>query len=85
MTKPRSLGQRLRRAGSAGVRREIITDWADTWLAEQQHIVQMLEQAIKTDDYGLYCRATGQLKTVTDKRFNGLLNAIKNMEIFCDD
>lgn len=70
--KHKSISQRLRSTQSIKIQREIITDWQNGWEIEQQVIIKRLEQAIKHLDYDELCKATGELKVITEKRFKGL-------------
>ena len=76
MTKRRSIGERLNRAKSLEVKQEVARDWAADWEREQKTLITQLQQAVKTDDYDQLCIVTGQLKAVTEKRFNALANVI---------
>tara|TARA_Y100000780_G_scaffold176831_1_gene161994 strand:- start:3058 stop:3315 length:258 start_codon:yes stop_codon:yes gene_type:complete len=76
MTKRRSIGERLNRAKSPEVKQEVARDWAADWAREQKLLIGKLEKAVKTDDYDQMCIVTGQLKAVTEKRFNALPNVI---------
>ena len=79
MTKRRSIGERLSRAKSPEVKQEVALDWAADWKREQKSLIAKLEQAVKTDDYDQLCIVTGQLKSVTEKRFNALQNVINKV------
>lgn len=83
--KRRSIGERLNRAKTAKVKQEIAVDWAANWHAEQQGLITRLEQAIKTDNFDELCIATGQLKTVTEKRFSALPNVITTLSTSEDE
>lgn len=79
MTKHRSIGERLRKARSPEARRQLLTDWAANWRADQMDIVRQLEDAIRAADHDALCSATGQLKAVTEKRFEGLTNLLRKL------
>lgn len=68
----RSISQRILTAGSAEAKRATAIEWADNWQTEHERLIQVLERAIRTDDYDLLCRTTGQLKAVGQKRFEAL-------------
>jgi len=79
MTQQRSINQRLNRAGSLTVKKEIALDWAISWRNEQSELMRKLGQAVKDDDFDALCIITGQLKAVTDKRFTALPNVIEHL------
>lgn len=79
-SKPRSITQRMDKAKSTGRKLEVIQDWTTNWEEEQFELITQLEQAIKNDDYDLLCRTTGQLKAVSDKKFNGLSHALEKLQ-----
>lgn len=58
---------------------EILTDWSGSWKAEQLGLITQLEQAIKADDYDQLCIATGQLKAMSNKRFDALPNIFSKL------
>lgn len=82
MTKRRSIGERLNRAKSPEVKQQAARDWVADWERDQKSLIAQLEQAVKTDDYDQLCIVTGQLKAVTEKRFNALPNVINNVSGF---
>ncbi len=77
MTNHRSISQRLRRAKSLKVKQLTALDWATNWQQEQLQLIALLEQAIKQNNYDQLCIATGQLKAVSNKRFDALNNVLK--------
>lgn len=83
MTKRRSIGERLKSARSPEAISATVTDWAADWRRDQMDIVRQLEQAIGDDpaamDWDDLCSATGQLKSVTEKRFDGLAGVIRRL------
>lgn len=79
MSKRRSIGERLQKARSPEVIAEIVTDWSADWRRDQMDIVRQLETAIQTMDYDALCSATGQLKSVTEKRFDGLAGVVRRL------
>lgn len=72
----RSIKDRIRRAKSNEVRREVLTDWAANWRSDQEDIVRQFERAVSRRDYDALASLTGQLKAVTEKRFEGLASVI---------
>lgn len=68
----KSISQRLRSARKVETKKEIALDWAQNWQEDHDDLIRKLERAIRTDDYDLLCRVTGQLKTVGQKRFEAL-------------
>ena len=77
----RSISQRLKKAKSIEVRREILRDWSAAWQREQMELIGQLEQAIKHDDYDALCIATGQLKAVSQKKFEALPRVIETLTV----
>jgi Golgi nucleoside diphosphatase len=75
----RSIGDRLKNSRSNTWQLEICNEWAIKWEKDQMNIVKMLEAAIRNNDYDNLCRATGQLKTVTKKRFSAIPNIFNNL------
>jgi lactate dehydrogenase-like 2-hydroxyacid dehydrogenase len=74
-----TISQRLQKAKRQSVKIEVAQDWAKNWQAEMFSLILDLEKAVSSDDYDAMCRATGQIKAVTIKRFDALpkvLNAI---------
>ena len=74
-----SISERLRKAKSIEAKRETLLDWRSNWLSEQLKIIKNIEHAINHDDYDTLCKSCWQLRTITNKRFNGLLNIINNL------
>lgn len=72
----RSISQRLKRAKSVESKQEAAQDWAANWQREQAGLIRDLEQAISNDDYDQLCIVSGQLKAVTEKRFDALPKVI---------
>lgn len=79
MTKRRSIGERLKSARSSEAIRETVTDWAADWRRDQMDIVRQFERAVQAMDYDALCSATGQLKSVTEKRFEGLAGIVRRL------
>ena len=72
----RSVSQRLKRAKSREAKQLTAINWATDWQQEQFELVALLEKAIKQSDHDKLCVATRQLKAVTNKRFEALLNVL---------
>lgn len=87
MTKHRSIGQRLKSARSPEALHATLADWAADWRRDQMDILRQLELAIGDDpeaiDYDALCSATGQLRSVTEKRFEGLVGVIRRLTDLC--
>lgn len=77
--KSRSIKERLQRAKNPDTQREIIEEWVESWHAEHCNLIARLEQAIKSDNYDELCIATGQLKTVHEKKFKAIPNIINTL------
>jgi hypothetical protein len=73
----KSISQQLRQYTTLARRQKVLAEWITSWQQDQFDLIKQLEQAIKTDNYDNLCIATGQLKEVTLKRFEGLNNVIK--------
>lgn len=71
-----SISQRLRRAKTIEVRREIVHDWIKNWESDQAEIVRSLGKAVKDRDFDLQCQLVGELKAVTEKRFLAFPNVV---------
>lgn len=74
-----SIGERLRKAGTLAVRREIAHDWARAWQDEHDQLIRNLERAVgqgRTTEAG---RWVGQIKTVAEKKFAALPNVIDKL------
>lgn len=82
--KHRSINQRLNRAKSLDTKREILTDWTANWKGEQLILIKQLEHAISNDDYDQLCIVAGQLKAVTDKRFDALPKIFDKLTVEAD-
>ncbi|MEW6708517.1 MAG: hypothetical protein AB1403_01735 [Candidatus Riflebacteria bacterium] len=74
MAQHRSIAQRLAKTNKPAIRREILNDWSLNWENDQLTTIHQLEQAIKNNDHALLCKSAGQLKAITEKRFDGLSN-----------
>lgn len=76
MAQHRSISNQLKRAKALDTKRKIAIDWAHRWHQEQAALIAQLGQAIKRNDFDAMCIITGELKAVTQKRFEGLLNVV---------
>lgn len=72
----RSISQRLAKAKALETKKEVALDWAANWAQEQDGLVKQLEAAVAKDDYDQLCRVTGQIKAVSQKRFEALPKVI---------
>ena len=83
LSKRRSIGERLKAARSPEARLETVTDWVADWRRDQMDIVRQLEQAIGDDpaamDWDDLSSATGQLRSVTERRFEGLAGLVRRL------
>jgi hypothetical protein len=75
----RALSEKLKNTNSKQYQLELSKDWSANWKEDQLGLVRMLETAIKTKSHDGLCIATGQLKTVTKKRFGALENAFDTL------
>ena len=83
--KERSITQKLKRAWSKERLSEISDEWIAAWKKEQSGLIDRLGAAIEKDDFDEQCIATGELRAVTNKRFAGLKNAVKEIIGRIDD
>lgn len=79
MSQNRSISQRLAKAKSPESKEEAALDWAQSWEREQLALIAKLEQGIKHDNYDDLCIATGQLKAVSNKKFEALPKVITKL------
>lgn len=70
--KHKSINQRLKTAKSLTVKQAILEKWALDWQFEQMMLIRNLEHAIRSNNYDQLCITTGQLKTVSQKKFEAL-------------
>ena len=67
MAPRRAIGERLRRAGTLAVRREISNDWAANWWRDHCETVRHIELALAHGDIDQAGRYLGQLKALSGK------------------
>ncbi|MBP1807000.1 hypothetical protein [Rubellimicrobium aerolatum] len=77
--KSRSIGERLSRAKSPEVRREIMADWIKDWERDQLAIVAELNQALDQRDWSQVSRGAGQLRAVTQERLGALQRILQRL------
>lgn len=85
MTKTRSIGERMQRAKSLPVRREIAHDWAVHWRRDHEATVRQLEIAVgqmRMADAGQY---VGQIKEALRKMHDALPGVIDRLTGDRDD
>ncbi|WP_217562823.1 hypothetical protein [Paenibacillus sp. GbtcB18] len=75
----KSIGQRLESAKSTISKEAAAFDWAASWKSEHEELVRQLERAVRTNDYDLLCKVTGQLKAVHEKKFEALPKVLENL------
>lgn len=73
----RSISERLSRAGSLSVRREIAHDWHASWRADHDAEIGAMERALQRGAVAEAGQALGRLKALSDKRFLALPNLIE--------
>lgn len=78
-TKRRTITQHIRRARSKERLLELAEKWINDWEAEQTGLIDRLGNAVARDDYDEECICTGQLRAITEKRFNGLKNSAREI------
>lgn len=74
--KRRSIGERLRRAGSIDVRVEIVQDWADSWRADHDATLRAVEKHLEQGDIDGAGQHLGRLKTLNAKAHDALPRVI---------
>lgn len=72
----RAIGERMRKAGSLKVRREVAQDWAANWLRDHTETLAKLERAIGAGRLGDAGQYLGQLKALNDKAMSALPRVI---------
>jgi len=80
MSRRRSIGERLARAGSSAVRREIVGDWADAWLADHARTLGPARSALRHGDLDEAERLLGQLDALMSKAATGMTAVVAAME-----
>ena len=72
MSKRLSISQRLKKARSPKARAEVLNDWVADWEEAQWHLLEQIEEALRTRNYDAACIAAGAFKNQIEKRFDGL-------------
>ena len=72
MSKHLSISQRLKKARSPKARAEVLNDWVADWEEAQWHLLEQIEEALRTRNYDAACIAAGAFKNQIEKRFDGL-------------
>lgn len=75
----RTITERIKRARTKERLLELTAEWVDKWETEQVELIRRLGNAIANDDYDEECICTGQLRAITEKRFTGLRNSVKEL------
>ena len=76
MPSHRSISERLHRAGTIAVQREIAHDWATSWQSDHADTLTQLERAIGRGDIARAGQIVGQIKALDAKRFGALPGVI---------
>lgn len=79
--KHKSISQRLKTAKSIDTKKLVAQDWATNWQAEQTALIDMLGKALHKNNFDELCIAVGQLKAVTQKKFEGLTKVIEILSL----
>lgn len=79
MSQHRSIKQRLQKAKSIIAKKDTIDEWVLSWSSDQSYVIKILEAAIRAKDWDKVCIATGQIKSITEKRFEGLQSVIDHL------
>ncbi|WP_290684709.1 hypothetical protein [Haematobacter sp. UBA3484] len=77
-----AIRERLRKAKSLAVRREIAHDWLANWLQHYDLTIRSLDNAVSRGEMQEAGRILGQLKALNDKRFGAMPNLIDKL---CDE
>lgn len=78
MSRP-SIKERLRRARTPSVRREVAADWAASWMRDHEETLRRIERCCATGDAEMAGRYVGQLKALSAKGFTGLATVIDSL------
>lgn len=73
----RAIGERLKRAGTLAVRREIALDWSANWYADHLDTLHRLEKALQGRDIATAGQYVGQLKALHEKAMGALPRVIE--------
>lgn len=76
MTPRRAIGERLKRAGTLKVRREVALDWAANWMRDHDDTLARLERAVGQGRMAEAGQLVGQLKALNDKAMSALPRVI---------
>ena len=79
MAPRRAIGERLKRAGSLAVRKEVALDWYANWHRDHIDTVSKLENALMFNDVADAGRLLGQLKTLHEKAFGAMPRVIDSL------
>lgn len=74
--KRRSISERLNRAGTLAVRREIAHDWQANWMQDHDAEIIAIERALQRGSIQEAGQALGRLKALSEKRFGALPKVI---------
>jgi len=80
MPKHLSISQRLSKARSPKARAEVLADWVADWEDAQWHLLERLEDALRTGDYSTVFFALGTFKAQIEKRFDGLETVLRVLQ-----
>lgn len=72
-----SISERMRKAKSLSVRREIAFDWSANWRADHETTILAASRACSSGDQIAVARALGQLKALHEKGFTGMTGVIE--------
>jgi hypothetical protein len=67
-----SISERMRKAKSLSVRREIAVYWSSNWRADHETTLLAASRACASGDQTALVRSLGQLKALHEKGFTGL-------------
>ena len=74
--KRRSIGERMGRAKSLDIRRQIAYDWTANWIQDHDAEIRFIETALQRGQISEAGQALGRLKALSDKRFGALPRVI---------
>lgn len=73
----RSIKDRMQRAGSLALKREIALDWAATWQTDHEETLLAASRALAAGDMMLAGRLLGQIKVIMTKASTGMISVIE--------
>lgn len=79
MAPRRAIGERLKRAGTLAVRKEVALAWYANWHRDHMDTMSKIENALMFNDVADAGRLLGQLKALHEKAFGALPRVIESL------